>query len=93
MAPPIAHIHHALWTSVVRPSLGLHSIIHKVHDPVHLPLALVPGQGVCQVLVVQDHHDQVPTLDPMLNLMLDPKHLQKEAVLMGHYILTLHHLR
>ena len=41
------HACHVLWAGIVRPSLGLHGIIHKVHDPVHLPLALVPGQGAC----------------------------------------------
>ena len=81
--------HHVLQAGIVRPSLGLNGIIHKVHDPVHLPLALVPGQGVHQEPVVQDHLDQVP----MLDLMLDPKHLQKVAVLMGQDILILHHLR
>ena len=73
MALPIAHAHHVLWAAVVRPGLSLHGIIHKVHDPAHLPLAPVPGQGVHQDPVVQDHHDQVP----MLDLMPDPKHLQK----------------
>ena len=83
--PPVAHTHHILWAGIVGPSLGLYGIIYKVHDPVHLPLALVPGQGVHQEPVVQDHHDQVP--------MLDAKCLQKVAVLVGKDILIPHHLR
>ena len=88
IALPIAHVHHDLWAGRVRPGLGLHGVIHKVHDLVHLPLALVPGQGMCQA-PVQDHHNQIPTLD----LMPDPKCLQKVAVLMGQDILIPHHLR
>ena len=52
MAPPIVHVHHILQTGIARPSLGLHSIILRVHDPVNLPLALVPDLGVCQEPVV-----------------------------------------
>ena len=55
-------------------------------------MALVPGQGVCQVPVVWDHRDQAPAPALMLNLMLDPKCLQKAVVLVGQNALTLHHL-
>ena len=92
MALPIAHVRHTchiLQASVVGPSLSLHDVIHNVHNPVSLPLALVPGQGACQEPVVQYHHDQVPALD----IMPDPKYLQKVVVLVGQDILILHHLR
>ena len=69
--------HSPGWHS--QTSLGIHGVIHKVPDPVHLPLAPVPGQGACQVPVVQDYCNQAPTP----NLMLDPKHLQKAAVSSG----------
>ena len=87
MALPIAlarHTCHILQASIIRPSVSLPGIIHKVHDPVHLPLALVPDQGVHQEPVLQAHHDQ----HPVLYLMPDPKHLQKVADLMGQVILT-----
>ena len=79
MVLPVAHTHPILQAGIIGPSLSLHGIIHKVPDPVHIPLAPVPGQGVHQVPVVQDHCDQALTL----NFMLDPKCLQKAAVLMG----------
>ena len=92
MALQVAHAHPILLASIVRPSLSPRGIIHKVPDPVHLPLAPLPGQGECQVPVVQDHCNQAPTLAVTLNLMLDPKHLQKAAVLVGQDALALHHL-
>ena len=91
MALPIAHMHHMchiLQAGIVRPGLSLHSIIHTGHNPVHLPLALVPGLGVYQEPIVQAHLDQ----DPMLGLMPHPEHLQKVAFLMGQVALTLHPL-
>ena len=90
--PTVAHVCPVLPAGIVRPSLGLCSIIHKVPDPVHLPLAPVPGQGVHQVPVVQDCCDQAPAPALMKNLMLDPKHLQKAAVLVGQDALAPHHL-
>ena len=45
---PCASHTYVLQASIIGPSLSLHSVIHKVHDPVHLPLAPVSGQGVHQ---------------------------------------------
>ena len=91
MVLQVAHICPVLPAGIVRPGLSLRSVIHKVPDPV-LPLALAPGQGAHQVPVVQDHCDQAPALALMLNLMLDPKCLQKAVVLVGQDTLALHHL-
>ena len=90
--PPVAHAHPVLLAGRVRHGLVLCGIIYNVSDLVHLPLAPVPGQGACQVPVVQDHHDQAPVPALMPALVLHPKCLQKAAVLVGQNALTLHHL-
>ena len=84
--------HHILRASVAEPTLGLglclHSVIHKVQDPVHPPLAPALGLGVHQEQAVQDCHDQ----DPTLGLVPAPKCDQQVAVLMDQVTLTLHPL-
>ena len=88
----IPPMHHALWASTAKPGLRLHSIIHKVHDPVHLPPAPVPGPGVCQQPVLQAHQGH-RNQDPMLDLMPAPEHIQPVAVLMCQFILALYPLK
>ena len=95
MAPPrilVCPTHRVLWASVAEPTHGLglclHSVIHKVQDPVHPPLAPALGLGVHQEQAVQDPHDQ----DPALGLVPAPKCDQKVAVLMHQVALALHPL-
>ena len=63
-------VHLILLAGIVRPGLSLCSIIHKVLDPAHLPLAPVPGQGACQVPAAQAHCNQAPVLSLTLALKL-----------------------
>ena len=81
--PPSQHSQTRSW------SLQHHS---QVPDPVHLPLAPVPGQGVHQVPVVQDLCNQAPVPALTLDLTLDSKCLQKAVILVSQDALAPHHL-
>ena len=75
MVPQVAHVCPVLPAGI-GPDLSLCSVIHKVPDPVHLPLALVPGSN--QVPMVWDHCNQAPVLDLMLSLCWIPSTFRRQ---------------